>query len=477
MDNELWTDVYKPINVQGLIGRNNKIQYQKIVKWLEDWEAIHILKTKPKPIYQKFGDNLGAKVVVLSGPPGIGKSTMIHLIKQQFGYHMIEINSSEEKSKQIMERYLLQNHIQTISFSNKKKIYIMEEIDGFSSTDRGSTSLLLKWIKELNYPMICTCNDIYHSSLKSILHYCLDIRLVRPDKREIKTHLLHILSIESQKREVNNEIDEAYIDDLLISNGNDIRNSIHTLQLWVTTGYHERNEKDDVLKYNHFEITKKMFSSDVDFQQKYEYFFQDYHMIPLYVHENVTQHSNLENIASSLSDLSFQDTIQNKIMRENDWNLLPISASFTISASITSSKRLNQVEFPKMLGKISTQNKKKRYLEELRENYHDIYYKNRMIMSPFVYKQENSVRKSIEYLDKIKVSRDDYLEKYQDFVMNDSFKYDSLETKIKTNYTKEYNKTHQKTKTTKKKDMIEMNLIDSDSDSHDESHETMNIDL
>ena len=42
--------------------------------------------------------NPGAKAALLSGPPGIGKTTAAHLVAKELGYDIFELNASEKRS-------------------------------------------------------------------------------------------------------------------------------------------------------------------------------------------------------------------------------------------------------------------------------------------------------------------------------------------------------------------------------------------
>jgi replication factor C subunit 1 len=56
---------------------------KKLVEWLNRWDAVHLKKTQ-KVSFSK--ENPGAKAVLLSGPPGIGKTTVATLAARQLGW-------------------------------------------------------------------------------------------------------------------------------------------------------------------------------------------------------------------------------------------------------------------------------------------------------------------------------------------------------------------------------------------------------
>jgi replication factor C subunit 1 len=94
---ELWTEKYKPTTYGEIIG--NKTNVDKLIAWLKGWNTFL------KAGFPKGGkDDISQyRAVLLSGPPGIGKTTTAHMVAKMEGYEAIEFNASDTRSKKSLE--------------------------------------------------------------------------------------------------------------------------------------------------------------------------------------------------------------------------------------------------------------------------------------------------------------------------------------------------------------------------------------
>ena len=92
----LWADRHAPKDKKELMGNGDVSK--KLGAWLDDWEKMHLgdPAKRKKPAFAK--ENPGAKAALLSGPPGIGKSTMAALLCKQRGFEIVEFNASDTRS-------------------------------------------------------------------------------------------------------------------------------------------------------------------------------------------------------------------------------------------------------------------------------------------------------------------------------------------------------------------------------------------
>lgn len=94
---QLWTVKYAPTQIAQICG--NKGQVEKLQRWLRNW---------PKNLKSGFrnrgpDENGNFRVVMIYGPPGIGKTSAAHLVAKLEGYDIVESNASDTRSKKLME--------------------------------------------------------------------------------------------------------------------------------------------------------------------------------------------------------------------------------------------------------------------------------------------------------------------------------------------------------------------------------------
>ncbi|XP_039960664.1 replication factor C subunit 1 [Bactrocera tryoni] len=391
-----WVDKYKPTSVKEIVGQFGPTSnVSKLTNWLSKWYINHDGKKKlqkPNP-WAKNDDGSFYKAALLSGPPGIGKTTTATLVCKELGFDTVEFNASDTRSKRLLKEEvaeLLSNkslygyfHGQGKSVT-KKHVLLMDEVDGMAGNeDRGGIQELIALIKESSVPIICMCNDRNHQKMRSLVNYCYDLRFNKPRTQQIKGRILSICCKEGFK------IDSDKVDEIIEATNNDIRQSINHISLLSAGKYlklptsakgtNKTAEKD--LKMGPWEVVRKVFSADehkhMTLNDKCDLFFQDYSMGPLFVQQNYLQVSPTgsksdipSKVASTADALSLGDLVDKRIRSNSAWSLLPTQAIFSsvLPGEYMSGHFTGQINFPGWLGKYSRSNKRSRLAQEIHDH-------------------------------------------------------------------------------------------------------------
>ncbi|KAI8906203.1 hypothetical protein DFJ77DRAFT_477944 [Powellomyces hirtus] len=221
----LWVDKYSPRMYIDLIG-DERIN-RDVLTWVKEWDFCVFKKPRKLPAHKKFEslpesfnkDPLqrpDKKVLLLTGPPGLGKTTLAHVIARHAGYSVSEINASDDRTgDSIKTRLVGALETQSVLGAKRPHLVVIDEIDGASSTGQGDQNfikLLIDFItgdakasvrkgaegaarkqtkrRPLLRPIICICNDPYAPVLRPLRHLAHIINF-RPPPTKLLAKRLH----------------------------------------------------------------------------------------------------------------------------------------------------------------------------------------------------------------------------------------------------------------------------------------------
>lgn len=213
----LWTEKYRARTFIDLCG--DDATNRTVLRWLKKWDPIVFPgAAKKTPVVRKSQYKNQAeeekphrKILMLTGPPGLGKTTLAHVCARQAGYEVMEINASDDRSKDVVKNRIRTSlgteSVKTVE--NRKAVdgeqrqkvarpacVIVDEVDGVvggasGSGEGGFVKALIDLVLldqknssgvqtyanrkkkktddfRLLRPLILICNDVYHPSLKPL---------------------------------------------------------------------------------------------------------------------------------------------------------------------------------------------------------------------------------------------------------------------------------------------------------------------
>ncbi|KAJ3561256.1 hypothetical protein NP233_g10305 [Leucocoprinus birnbaumii] len=486
---QLWTTRYAPQSLKEICG--NKTQVDKLLQWLKDWpDSVKAGFKKPG----KTGMNM-YRGVLITGSPGIGKTTSAHLCAKLAGFTPIELNASDTRSKKLVENGMNINNTSLdgflkgpgatnalgVSVTNKSCL-IMDEVDGMSAGDRGGIGALNALIKKSKIPIICIANDRNAQKLKPLQSTTFSLPFHKPQVQMIRSRILSIAYKEKM------DVPANVIDQLVQGSQSDIRQVLNMLSTWKLSS--DKLDFDDskaLAKMNEkyaimtpFDITSKVLgpylfaaTARETLGEKMEYYFQDHSFVPLFIQENYlkTQPARIRNMdgpekelkhlqlmeraASSISDADLVDALIHG--PEQHWSLMPLHA---VCSTVRPASCIfgagahyggpNPMTFPQWLGQNSKQNKLARQLvdvqvrmrlkvsgdkAEIRQSYIPSLFP--YIVSPLVDTGASAVEEVIERMDEYYLSKDDW-DTIVELGIGDH-KEVKISGAVKSSFTKKYN--------------------------------------
>jgi len=472
---ELWTTKYQPKKISDLIG--NKTNINKLIEWLDDWNSV-VLEGKTKKVETKFHrgqrptfENVNARACLITGDPGIGKTSSVRLIAKLKGYKTYETNASDQRNKLAINKnagFMFDNKTLFGGELQDKNLIIMDEVDGMSGNeDRGGIAAIIDIIKKTKTPIICIANDRQSPKLKTLANYCYDLKFVHPDKRTISIRLAEICKKENISCELN-ALD--YICEIC---GNDIRQIMNFIELWARThktikfsdltGSGQKMEgKDEVVMLTNFDAAKELLNSkskSLPFHNLLDLYFIDYDLIPLLIQENYlstfpsqnykSKEDELESISLAADCISESDVLDKKIRTNMDWRLLADRGLIGCCTICKINKGFVPFpKFPEALGKISSLNKIKRETTELKECFYSSSGEEiRRQILPVLYTYlvdyivDGDIDGALEMMKNYHITMELFKENMTDLV-SDKLKssFDKVGTANKSNLTRAYNK-------------------------------------
>jgi hypothetical protein len=189
--------------------------------------------------------------------------------------------------------------------------------------------------------------------------------------------------------------------------------------------------------------------------------------------------NNMKDIEYAADVLSMSDIMNKRIYQTQDWSLLTHVVNSTVIVSKKVSGPAPFQIFPQLLGKTSKKNKHLRWMEDLGRRMRcskekmrlELAEPLRMISTAGLFGNKPDIKSVIYKMNQLHLTRDDIFETFEEVLRKPI----DLPTKIKTAFTREWNKLHSSEKkvSTKKKKKEEDGDSEEEEEEEEEKHEEM----
>ena len=233
MDTFLWVEQYRPKTVDDCI-----------------------LPQNLKNTFKEFVEQGNIPNVILSGGPGVGKTTIAKAVLDEIGATYMMINGSEESGIDVL-RTKIKNFASTVSLEGGRKYLILDEADYLNpqSTQPALRGFMEEFHKNCGF--ILTCN--YKNRLIEPLHSrcsVIDFMIPKSEKPNLAMEFMKRVEFILQSESV--EYDKKVLIEVIQRHFPDWRRILNELQRYSVSGRIDAGILVDIAEINIKELMKFM---------------------------------------------------------------------------------------------------------------------------------------------------------------------------------------------------------------------------
>jgi len=213
-DDLLWVEKYRPTKIADVIG--NEEAKTAFTEWLNN-------KRHTK------------KAILLYGPPGVGKTTIVNAAAKEYNFTIIEMNASDTRTEKAINKIAgpATSFVALDKFSSQSKgnILFLDEVDGIAGNeDRGGVNAIIKIVENSRVPVIMAANNPDIDKLRPLKKVCALVRF-----QQVRLPLI-ITTLRSICKKENIEAEFEALERIAQKSRGDVRSAINDLQSVAEVG-------------------------------------------------------------------------------------------------------------------------------------------------------------------------------------------------------------------------------------------------
>jgi hypothetical protein len=343
MSNNLIQSKYKSTKLNDIIGNQKTIEYIK--NWLESYEEVKdflksngLLKKSSKGRKKKL-TNISEKEIefskrkgnlLITGPHGCGKSSIISIILKEYNYDVINLNMLDPKIKidiDLIAKLSMKSYLN----SDRKMVLLIDELESvITLNDKVG---VFNIIKDNNFnrwmPIIIITNNQHNKQLNETKKYSNEVKIFAPFASEINRWIQSICRNEKiwiEWDQINRFIEYCQSDmRKILIQLDELKINYGTTKITSTIfdNFMSIMKKKD-LDFDLFKATDKMLTEYKNIDTCIELYETEKVLMPLMMHENYHKFIKPDKFTKVIDNLSTGDILENYIYGEQNWDLLEL---------------------------------------------------------------------------------------------------------------------------------------------------------
>ncbi|MDV3294154.1 MAG: AAA family ATPase [Nitrososphaerales archaeon] len=197
------SEKYRPKSLEAMVG--NEEARIKLRAWLKKWRS-------------------GSKAALLVGPPGIGKTTTVHLLAEEGGFNLVELNASDARTRDKLSKRLGEI-ISSTSLMGERSLIFLDEVDGLAGrADYGAIDFIKDAVRKSENPVVMAANDPDADEVKKLTSVSSKIAFEPPAASEVLVFLRKVAGQEGLR------VADDQLFSIAESSKGDLRYALNALQ-------------------------------------------------------------------------------------------------------------------------------------------------------------------------------------------------------------------------------------------------------